>query len=137
MSDASTTTDDERSFLTAAFTGDLAAVKSALASGVNVDAAGRDFYKMGYHQNVTALMCAADQGYLEFVQTLLVAGANVSAVMELPKSQGGAGTQALHFASRSGHEAIIAALLDAGADINAQVGDGVTPLIAALAGIQV
>src|SRR5262249_7660073 len=133
MSEAPPTSDAAvHSFLTAAFTGDLDAVKSALASGIHIDAAGRNFYKMGEHQNVTALMCAADQGHLEVVQFLLAAGASVSAVTELPKSRGGPGTTALHFASRSGHDTIVAALVGAGADVNAQTADGGTPLISSL-----
>lgn len=123
---------EERALWDAAYNGDLEGVKSALGSGMNIDAAARGFYLLGMHQNYTALMCAADQGHLEIVRLLLEAGASVSAITDLPKSQGGSGTQALHFAGRSGHEAIVAALLDAGADVNAQAADGRTPLVAAL-----
>jgi ankyrin repeat protein len=87
--------------LQAAGAGDLAAVRSALAAGVEVDARGRF--------GLTALGEAAGGGNLELVHVLLDAGADPNA-----RGFGGMPVIAAAFDDRTG--ATLAALLDAGAD---------------------
>jgi len=76
----------------------------------------------------TALMSAAASGLLEVVEALLAHGADPSAATAL-------GETALHFAAlaRPSKEnaGIIDALLDAGAQVDEETNEGVTPLMAA------
>ena len=125
-------TEDELALLKAAYAGDLTKVQSLVAQGINVNVQSHEFYDMGVHQSVTPLMCASGQGHFELVHWLLEHEANPSAETLLTKSEGGPGTQALHFAAASGHEAVVATLLNASADANAQGKLGRTPLTWAL-----
>ena len=123
---------DEKAFVEAAARGDAARVRELLARDVPVDVRDSETYALGSVWNITALMCAAAQGHLEIVQTLLHAGANVSAACDAHKADGGGGSQALHFAVSGGHLAVAEALLDAGADPNAIGNYGRTPLVMAI-----
>jgi len=123
---------DEKAFVEAAARGDAARVRELLAHGVSVDVRDSETYALGSAWNITALMCAAAQGHLETVQTLLQAGASVSAACKAHKEDGGGGSQALHFAMASRHVAVAEALLDAGADPDAIGNYGRTPLVMAI-----
>lgn len=125
-------TEDELALLKAAFAGDLQKVKSLVASGTNLNVQSNEFYDMGMHRDVTPLMCASAQGHVEIVRWLLGHQASYAAQTILTKSEGGPGTQAIHFAASGGHEAIVAMLLDAGANPNVEGRFGRTPLTSAL-----
>jgi ankyrin repeat protein len=107
----------EQTFMTAARHGDVAAVKSALSSGVQVDRID-DF-------GLTALMRAAAWGQTAAVDALLQAGAT-------PSFMNG-GKTALHLAAARGHVDVIRALVRAKADVNARFSaTDETPLFAAV-----
>ncbi|MCX5755962.1 MAG: ankyrin repeat domain-containing protein [Gemmatimonadetes bacterium] len=98
----------------AAMRGDLAAVRSLVASGKDVNGAQGD--------GMTALHWAADRGDLPMVEVLLKAKASVSATTR------SASYTPLHIAAKGGHSAIMVALLNAGADPNVMTGSGATAL---------
>jgi ankyrin repeat protein len=99
----------------AARSGDVGAVRSALGSGVDVNAAEGD--------GLTALHAAAERGHAEVVELLLARNADVHA-----KTRIGSYTP-LHLAAMSAHAEIADDLLEAGADANAvTTNSGVTPL---------
>lgn len=100
----------------AASEGDLAAVRTLIVEGRDVDAAQPD--------GTTALMWAAYHSDAELVKALLEAGAVVDATNEY-------GVTPLLQASRIGATPVISALLDGGADPELAHPDGVTPLMAA------
>lgn len=82
MSEATTKlSENERAFILAAVKGDAGAVNGFLKQGVPVDVRDSETYSLGLVWNITALMCAAYNGHLEIVQTLLKAGASVSAAV--------------------------------------------------------
>ena len=103
----------------AAMTGDLAAVRSLLKSGADVNAAQGD--------GVTGLHWAARQGHDDLASTLIVAGANVRAATRF-----GAVTP-LHLAAERGSGAIVGMLVKAGAEVDARTGTGATALMFAAA----
>jgi ankyrin repeat protein len=103
----------------AAMAGDVAAVRSLLKSGADVNAAQGD--------GVTGLHWAARQGHEDLANTLIVGGANVRATTRF-----GAITP-LHLAAERGSGAIVGLLVKAGADVNARTGTGATPLMFAAA----
>lgn len=76
--------------------------------------------------DVTPLMVAAQEGYVDTVRVLLNAGADVNAQY----SDGGT---ALMLAAQEGYINTVQVLLNAGADVNAQYKDGVTALMLAAA----
>jgi ankyrin repeat protein len=99
----------------AAERGDLAAVKSLLKDGADVNGAQGD--------GMSALHWAAERGSLELAQTLLFAGANVQAQTRIGQYT------PLHLAGKSGSAAVAGALITAGADVNTRsTNSGVTPL---------
>jgi ankyrin repeat protein len=101
----------------AAMRGDVAAVRSLIKSGAEVNAAQGD--------GMTALHWAADLGNEELARILVAAGANVNARTRI-------GHHApLHVAAENGHGPIVRLLADAGADVRATSLGGVTPLHAA------
>lgn len=101
--------------LDAAARGDVAAVQSLLAAGVDPNAARGD--------GLTALHMAARAGNLEVTNLLLKGGANVAAVTRL------GGYTPLHLASEVAQAATAAALLEAGAQAGVKTtASGVTPL---------
>lgn len=108
-------------FVHGARTGDLAAVRKALADQQPIDAVDS--------LDQTALIAAISQNKLEVVQYLLGHGANANHV-------DGAGWSPLHFAVYFATDtALLDALLKAGAKINAQNDRGITPLyFASIAG---
>ena len=86
------------SLLDAARAGDVAKVRSALDSGVNVNSANR--------YGVTALGFAAERGFLDVVRLLVERGANVNAVDSFY------GSRPVDFALRGGHLDIAVYLLE-------------------------
>lgn len=103
----------------AAMAGDVAAVRSLLKSGADVNAAQGD--------GMTALHHAALSGNDEMAEVLLYAGANVYATSRL------GGYTPLHLASRRGHAALIDRLVKGGADPDNATATGTTPLMFASA----
>ena len=100
----------------AAQTGDVVALKAALAAGARVNAA-----EVG---GPTALLLAAREGQLEVVRLLLKAGAS-------PDGRDSPMTP-LAAAAVGGHTPVIQLLLRAGADINAEGRGGLAPLVLAV-----
>ncbi|MEC7812749.1 MAG: ankyrin repeat domain-containing protein [Verrucomicrobiota bacterium] len=96
------------SITVAARVGDVEALKEFLAAGVDASAIG-------------PLSAAASGGHKEFVELLIVNGANVAAKNEY-------GSTPLHNAAT---KEIAQLLITNGADINAKINDGSSPLIAA------
>ena len=84
--------------------GNIQAVREAIISGVNVNAAD-DFGR-------TPLILAAHKGHAEIVSALLHAGAD-------PNTKNIDGETALMFAAMCGHDDILNALINVGADVNA------------------
>ncbi|MBM4190066.1 MAG: ankyrin repeat domain-containing protein [Betaproteobacteria bacterium] len=109
----------------AALSGDLEALRTALADPSAVSATEPE-------SGDTALHVAARAGHLDGVDVLLKAGAAVDA-------KNGLGWTALFCAaynheSDCGYPAIIQRLIDAGADVNARIAFGLTPLMLAAGG---
>lgn len=120
----------------AASRGDLARVESLLATGAELDA--QDAFGQ------TALNYAAGAGHAHIVGALVMAGADVSlrnraglTSLEIAIARGHtAAAQMLRqarlcAAARDGDLTLLAQMLDEGADINAQLADGWTPLMIA------
>ena len=105
-------------FRTAALHGNADAVRAVLAAGPEVDHRDRN--------DQTTLFLAANSGHTEVVQVLLAAGANVNA----PSIWGGSPLQAAAF---HGHAETVQVLLAAGGDVRARDQRGQTALIAAAA----
>ncbi|HEU4997123.1 MAG TPA: ankyrin repeat domain-containing protein [Gemmatimonadaceae bacterium] len=105
----------------AAMKGDVAAVRSLIAKGANVNAAQGD--------GMTALHWAAERGDSAMADVLLRAKANVRA-----RTRIGDYTP-LHIAARGGQAAVVRVLLAAGSDANAPTSSGASALhFAAAAG---
>lgn len=85
-------------------------------SGADVTASAPD-----WHVGMTALHCAARDGYLFLVENLLSKEATVEAKTD-------SGETPLHMAAENGHMEITQQLVAAGADIEAQDNSGNTPL---------
>jgi ankyrin repeat protein len=98
----------------AAMKGDLAKVRSLIATGANVSAQQGD--------GMSALHWAADRGDTAIVSALIKAKANLAT-----KTRINAYTP-LHVAAKAGHGAVVQMLLAAGADAKAPTSAGVTPL---------
>ena len=113
-----------QSFFAAAGAGDVAFIKSLLESGADLaalDEAGE-----------TALMHAAHAGHLEAVQTLLAAGA----APDFKSEQGwtALAKAAYNAETECGYPQVIAALHEAGADLDTRIFFGITPLMLAAGG---
>lgn len=104
----------------AAWAGRYEVVEALLAAGAPVD--GADF--IGF----TPLLHAAREGHGVIAKRLLRAGADPSARAR-PR---GMGTTALHLAAAAGEDDIVAALLDAGAAVDATDALGASPLLSAV-----
>jgi uncharacterized protein len=101
----------------AAALGDMPALNATLAQDPSVV---RAYSADGW----TALHLAAHFGQIEAARALLAAGANVTA-----HSWNGLDNEPIHAAAASvGNAAVVAALLDAGAQVNARQHGGFTPL---------
>ena len=100
----------EISIREAARTGNIEAVKQAIAAGADVNA--KDHYK------ITALHYAADSdGHKEVAELLIAKGADVNAKNKL-------GSTPLHYPAFNGHKEIAELLIAKGADVNAKDGIG-------------
>ena len=110
-------TPSEKQFIQAAKKGDLATLKTLLASDAALLTA-RD------KDGSTALHCAAWKDNREVVAFLLSAGADVNAHNENDHW----GTTPLHAAAHANNTAVAQLLLNAGANINATDMNGQTPL---------
>jgi ankyrin repeat protein len=98
----------------AAMQDDTAAVRKLLASGSNVNVAQGD--------GMTALHWAAERGDLALTNVLVKAHANLKATTRI-----GSYTP-LQIASKGGNAAVVRALINAGADVNAVTTSGATAL---------
>ena len=103
----------------AAMNRNAAGVRALLKDGADVNGAQGD--------GMTALHWAASNGDVETARMLIAAGGNVRATTRIN------GYTPLFFASREGHAAIVAALIDAGASVKAVSTTGSTPLMLAAA----
>ncbi|MFN8059691.1 MAG: ankyrin repeat domain-containing protein [Vicinamibacterales bacterium] len=103
------------SVVEAAMARDVAAVRSLLRQGGDVNAAQGD--------GMTALHWAAMHGQLELARMLLSAGANHRATTRL------GGYTPLHLASQSGQASVVQALLEGGAAVNVLTQTGATALM--------
>jgi ankyrin repeat protein len=103
----------------AAASGDVAAVRTLLKSGADVNAAQGD--------GMTALHWAALNGDQKLAAMLLQAGANWRATTRL------GGYMPLHLAAQSGAASVAELLVSAGADANAKTSTGTTALMLAAA----
>jgi len=108
--------DGDLPLVSAVRSGDLAAVRPLLASGVDVNA--------GEPDGTTALHWAAFNDDVETVRELLRAGAAVGAVNRY-------GVAPLSLACINGTAAVVAALLEAGADARTALPEGETALMTA------
>lgn len=107
----------EQGFMSSARRGDVAAVKAALSSGVQVDRLGDDA--------LSALMRAAGWGRAAVVAALLEAGAKPDLM--------NSGKTALHHAAARGHPEVIRLLVAAKSNLNARPSaSDDTPLLAAV-----
>jgi ankyrin repeat protein len=112
----------EAQLVEAARSGDVPAVRSLLAQGLDVNGARGD--------GMTALHAAAEGGQAEVVELLLARGAAVRSTTRI-----GSYTP-LHLAARGAHAPVAELLLNAGGDPNAvTTTSGVTPLHVAAAAI--
>lgn len=112
----------EAQLIDAAGSGEVSAVRSLLAQGVDVNGAKGD--------GMTALHAAAGGGRTEIVELLIARGAVVDS-----KTRIGSYTP-LHWAARGAHASVAELLLNAGADPNAATtNSGATPLHLAAAAI--
>jgi len=103
----------------AASRADLAAVRTLLEQGADVNAAQGD--------GMSALHWAAGKGDPQMIGVLLHAGASVKATTRIDRAT------PLHLAAAAGSAAAIEALLKAGADVQAVTSPGTTPLMMAAA----
>jgi len=99
--------------ITAAFNGDLAAVKDSLRNASSIDAKANDGW--------TALSVAAREGHYDVVVFLLGKGADINALED-------GGNSALFWAAFSGNIKIVNLLLQKGADIGKKCAKCQTPL---------
>ena len=100
--------------LVAAGQGNLAALKSALDAGANIELADLDGY--------TSLLIASEDGTLNVVKELIARGANIEATDNR-------GDTSLSLSSYNGHLSIVKELIAAGANVNAVNKLGMTSLI--------
>jgi len=129
--------DGQTALMLAARAGALEVVELLIRRGANVNA--RETWR-----RQTALMWAADANAPEVAELLIAHGADVHAratgndwpaqITSEPRAQyrPTGGLTALLYAARSGCTRCVAAMLDAGADIDRPNPDGVTPLMVAL-----
>jgi len=98
----------------AAMRGDVAAVREALQSGADINAALGD--------GMTALHWAAEHGDSDLAALLLKSGANPAAVTRIGRHT------PLHVAARGGYDLVVRLLVNVNADVNALTTTGATPL---------
>lgn len=132
----------ETALMSAARAGSVEIVKALLARGADVNAVEKSFGQ-------TALMFAAVENHPDVIAALAEGGAAVNASSEkittpelkIPKNlvtepaRGSfpkGGMSALHLAARQGSRDAVRALVKAGANINQQQPEGITPLIMAI-----
>ena len=143
------TSQPPKSMQEAAAEGDVEALKSMIAQGVDANRREDGFRRTALHRAAmsghkevakllinhgaqldlkdgwpggTALHYAAEKGHREVVELLIARGADVDSI-------GGTRNETpLHFASRNGHKAVAEVLIAAGADVNAKTTQGWTPL---------
>ncbi len=130
-------TEGETVLMTVARTGAVDAAELLLARGADVEA--RELW-----HGQTALMWAAGYGNAAMIATLVDHGADVdarSAIEEWERQRTAeprskwlppGGMTALSFAAREGCLECIGALVDAGANINLETSDGISPVVSAL-----
>ena len=114
----------------AAAKGDNRQVRRLLRAGADVDAVD-DYSKAVFYPNGTALMYAAEYGYLSTVKLLLASRAHIRACDVHSELFGGTYNKALNGAAMGGHADVVRFLLRKGVNINSQDDNGYTPLLMA------
>ena len=93
--------------LSAAYEGNIEAVKQQLAEGADVNVKDKDY------RNETSLQYAAQEGHMKVAELLIANGADVNAKVF------GNGETPLQYAVQEGHKEIVELLIANGADVNA------------------
>lgn len=113
-----------QALLDAARSGDLAALETALADGATPDACDE--------AGETALMLAAQHGHTALVKRLIVAGVDVNAAS--PQGWTALARAAYNGETGRGYADVVEVLADAGANLDARIFFGITPLMLAAGG---
>ena len=101
------TSEADIALLSAAYEGNIEAVKQQLAEGADVNVKDKDY------RNETSLQYAAQEGHMKVAELLIANGADVNAKVF------GNGETPLQYAVQEGHKEVVELLIANDADVNA------------------